>query len=67
MIFSLFFASVIICSCAPAEPMATDTLENRAEPSGDDEMLPPPEIQEEIDSYENPNEAEEFEQEPLIK
>ncbi|MEE9213570.1 MAG: hypothetical protein V3U54_02085 [Thermodesulfobacteriota bacterium] len=67
MIFSLFFAAVIICSCAPAEPMATDTLKHRAEPSGDDEMLPPPEIQEEIESYENPLETEEMEQQPLIK
>jgi len=67
MIFSLFFGAVIICSCALAEPMATDTLKHRAEPSGDDEMLPPPEIQEEIESYENPLESEEMEQQPLIK
>ena len=67
MIFSLFFAAAIICSCAPAEPMATDTLKDRAEPSGDDEMLPPPEIQEEIESYENPLETEMMEQKPLIK
>ncbi len=63
---------VVMCSCAkvyddvtaPAEPAEPNTSEERAEPK---DAPYNPEIEEEIESMENPLETEEMEQQPLIK
>ena len=59
-----------IGSCAsilgPAEPDATDELEPRVEPARDDSKYNR-EVEEELESYVNPIDTEEMEQQPLIK
>ncbi len=62
--------SVIAASCSaiftPAEPDKTDELEPRVEPARDDSKYNR-QVEEEIESYEDPIDTEELEQQPLIK
>ena len=62
--------SINIASCsaifAPAEPDTTDELEPRVEPQRDDSKYNK-QVEEEIESYEDPLDTEEIEQQPLIK
>ncbi len=62
--------SIVVASCSailpPAEPDKTDELEPRVEPARDDSKYNR-QVEEEIESYEDPIDTEELEQQPLIK